>query len=74
MCGHELNKAAGLQIMQIIAACNELGRISNEPYNPPVTFVVAQKRHNTRFFPIDQRTADRSGNVVPGAAACDPRV
>ncbi|CAM8949612.1 unnamed protein product [Rhodiola kirilowii] len=38
-------------------------------YLPPVTFVVVQKRHHTRFFPFDhgnRRMTDRSGNVLPG--------
>lgn len=46
--------------MQIVAACRAL----SEDYTPPLTFVVVQKRHNTRFFPT--RESDRSGNVVPG--------
>lgn len=46
-------------------ACNNL-----EPnYQPPVTFVVVQKRHHTRLFAnnhADERTVDRSGNILPG--------
>ena len=37
---------------------------AGEDYSPPTTFIVAQKRHNTRFFP--GRDADRSGNAPPG--------
>ncbi|GMJ10787.1 ARGONAUTE 5 [Hibiscus trionum] len=37
-----------------------------EGYLPPVTFVVVQKRHHTRFFPTDRNKADRSGNILPG--------
>lgn len=37
-----------------------------EGYLPPVTFVVVQKRHHTRFFPTDPNGVDRSGNVLPG--------
>ena len=35
---------------------------------PPITFVVVQKRHHTRFFPLpqDQQNRDRSGNILPG--------
>lgn len=35
---------------------------------PPITFVVVQKRHNTRLFPTpqDQQNRDRSGNCLPG--------
>jgi eukaryotic translation initiation factor 2C len=46
-------------------ACNSL-----EPnYQPPVTFVVVQKRHHTRLFANnhnDSRSVDRSGNILPG--------
>ncbi|KAJ8424584.1 hypothetical protein Cgig2_028562 [Carnegiea gigantea] len=42
---------------------------SLEPnYQPPVTFVVVQKRHHTRLFANDHRdrnSVDRSGNILP---------
>ncbi|KDP45800.1 hypothetical protein JCGZ_17407 [Jatropha curcas] len=43
---------------------------SLEPnYQPPVTFVVVQKRHHTRLFANnhhDRNAVDRSGNILPG--------
>ncbi|XP_004488421.1 protein argonaute PNH1-like isoform X2 [Cicer arietinum] len=43
---------------------------SLEPsYQPPVTFVVVQKRHHTRLFPNnhdDRNCTDTSGNILPG--------
>ncbi|XP_008812792.1 protein argonaute 1B-like [Phoenix dactylifera] len=43
---------------------------SLEPnYQPPVTFVVVQKRHHTRLFANnhhDHQSVDRSGNILPG--------
>ncbi|EHA8587479.1 hypothetical protein COCNU_scaffold002342G000010 [Cocos nucifera] len=43
---------------------------SLEPnYQPPVTFVVVQKRHHTRLFANnhkDRASADKSGNILPG--------
>ncbi|CAK9164364.1 unnamed protein product [Ilex paraguariensis] len=43
---------------------------SLEPnYQPPVTFVVVQKRHHTRLFAHnhrDRNAVDRSGNILPG--------
>jgi eukaryotic translation initiation factor 2C len=35
-------------------------------YQPPVTFVVVQKRHHTRLFAVDRQQTDRSGNIQPG--------
>ncbi|XP_059627107.1 protein argonaute MEL1-like isoform X2 [Cornus florida] len=40
-----------------------------ENYLPPVTFVVVQKRHLTRLFPVDhsdRNSTDWSGNILPG--------
>ncbi|KAI7727780.1 hypothetical protein M8C21_013164 [Ambrosia artemisiifolia] len=43
---------------------------SLEPnYQPPVTFIVVQKRHHTRLFPSnhnDRKSTDKSGNILPG--------
>ncbi|KAE9445814.1 hypothetical protein C3L33_22296, partial [Rhododendron williamsianum] len=43
---------------------------SLEPnYQPPVTFIVVQKRHHTRLFPNNHRdrsSTDKSGNILPG--------
>ncbi|KAK2965019.1 hypothetical protein RJ639_029529, partial [Escallonia herrerae] len=43
---------------------------SLEPnYQPPVTFVVVQKRHHTRLFAnnhSDRSSIDGSGNILPG--------
>ncbi|KAJ9140921.1 hypothetical protein P3X46_031512 [Hevea brasiliensis] len=43
---------------------------SLEPsYQPPVTFVVVQKRHHTRLFASnhnDRNSTDKSGNILPG--------
>ncbi len=34
---------------EIREACVQIG------YKPGVTYVVVQKRHHTRFFPLDQK-------------------
>ncbi|KAH1246694.1 Protein argonaute PNH1 [Glycine max] len=43
---------------------------SLEPsYQPPVTFVIVQKRHHTRLFANnhdDRNSTDKSGNILPG--------
>ncbi|CAB4493671.1 unnamed protein product [Rhizophagus irregularis] len=56
--------AASIRIQRaaIKAACQAL----DANYKPTITFVVVQKRHHTRFFPIDSRDADRTGNCPPG--------
>eukprot|EP00644_Phytophthora_capsici_P007207 jgi/Phyca11/566737/estExt2_Genewise1.C_PHYCAscaffold_220354 len=40
-------------------------KMLSDGYNPPVTFVVVNKRHHMRAFP-ESRDADSKGNVVPG--------
>ena len=43
-------------------------------YQPPVTFVVVQKRHHTRLFAQnhnDRNSVDRSGNILPGETNWD---
>nr|GMD81722.1 protein argonaute 10-like [Ipomoea batatas] len=49
----------------LLQACASL-----EPnYQPPVTFIVVQKRHHTRLFANnhkDRSSTDKSGNILPG--------
>ncbi|TPX33837.1 hypothetical protein SmJEL517_g03304 [Synchytrium microbalum] len=51
------------EVESIFRACESL-----EPgYRPTLSFIVVQKRHHARFFPIRQEDADeKSGNVAPG--------
>ncbi|CAG8668612.1 21019_t:CDS:2 [Gigaspora margarita] len=49
-------------ISDLSAACRGL----DANYKPKVTFVVVQKRHHARFFPMDRKDADRTGNCMPG--------
>ncbi|RIB10666.1 Piwi domain-containing protein [Gigaspora rosea] len=50
------------EIKAVRAACRGL----DANYKPKVTFVVVQKRHHARFFPMDRKDADRTGNCMPG--------
>ncbi|KAI8099254.1 Piwi domain-containing protein [Halteromyces radiatus] len=58
----QFNQVFKYEIAAIHAACASL----DKTYKPPVTFVVVQKRHHARFFPVEPRDADRSGNCQPG--------
>ncbi|KAK8789888.1 hypothetical protein WA158_006668 [Blastocystis sp. Blastoise] len=35
-------------------------------YRPQLTFLIVQKRHNARFFPLDRNFTSRTGNVPAG--------
>ena len=50
------------EVAAIRAACLTL----DPSYNPTITYLVIQKRHHTRFFPIYQEDMDKSGNILPG--------
>ena len=42
-------KVLSSELLAIKAACREM----EEGYEPPITYLVVQKRHHTRFFPAD---------------------
>ncbi|KAF9207103.1 eukaryotic translation initiation factor 2C, 2 [Haplosporangium sp. Z 27] len=50
------------EIAAIRAACLRL----DANYKPDLTFVVVQKRHHTRFFPMKPGEGDQLGNCNPG--------
>ncbi|KAG0046910.1 hypothetical protein BGZ89_005118 [Linnemannia elongata] len=50
------------EVASLKAACASL----EQGYNPKITFVVVQKRHHTRFFPVHTSHSDRTGNCKPG--------
>lgn len=50
------------EISALRRACEQL----EVGYKPSITFIIVQKRHHTRFFPIGRNDADRSGNVKAG--------
>ncbi|KAG0302454.1 Eukaryotic translation initiation factor 2C [Dissophora globulifera] len=51
-----------LEVQAIRAACARL----ETGYKPLLTFLVVQKRHHTRFFPMKSSEADGHGNCKPG--------
>ncbi|KAF9113516.1 Eukaryotic translation initiation factor 2C [Mortierella sp. AM989] len=50
------------EVESLRAACRAL----DADYNPTITFVVVQKRHHARFFPIRREDGDKVGNCKPG--------
>ncbi|KAG0216514.1 hypothetical protein BGX28_000028 [Mortierella sp. GBA30] len=50
------------ELQALRAACTRL----DANYKPLITFVVVQKRHHARFFPIRREEGDRTGNCMPG--------
>lgn len=53
------------ELSAIRQACLELS--PDGSYKPPVTFIVVQKRHHTRFMPANERDGvGRARNIPPG--------
>ena len=52
------------EITAMQRACVKL----NPNFQPPMTYFVAQKRHNTRLFPKNPKDGIRNGNILPGTA------
>lgn len=50
------------EVAAVRAACESL----EKTYKPTLTFVVVQKRHHARFFPISREDSDKNGNCLPG--------
>ena len=48
-----------------IAAIQRACRNLEKDYEPGITYFVAQKRHNTRFYPTDNNRL-KNGNILPG--------
>ncbi|XP_064115505.1 protein argonaute-3-like isoform X1 [Macrobrachium nipponense] len=59
------------QFLEVLAyelrAMREACTALEEGYEPGITFIVVQKRHHTRFFPVNERDGvGRCKNVPPG--------
>ncbi|KAI5437839.1 argonaute 5, partial [Lathyrus oleraceus] len=69
----EVHWSAEDQLIFFHQACVSI----EDGYLPKVTFVVVQKRHHTRLFPVNPKETDRSGNIMPGTVVdtsiCHPR-
>ncbi|KAF9970775.1 eukaryotic translation initiation factor 2C, 2 [Actinomortierella ambigua] len=58
----EFSEVMEIEVKAIRAACDEL----TKGYRPKITFIIVQKRHHARFFPINRNDGDRSGNCPSG--------
>ncbi|KAI9916307.1 hypothetical protein PsorP6_018160 [Peronosclerospora sorghi] len=58
----QFHMVLNFEVTAIREACQAL----EVGYMSPITFVIVQKRHNTRLFPDSSKDADRSGNVKAG--------
>ncbi|KAJ3021872.1 argonaute 1 [Thoreauomyces humboldtii] len=58
----QISNVLAAESAAIAQACTQLDPL----YAPTLTFVLVQKRHHARFFPIRKEDSDRSGNVLPG--------
>ncbi|KAF8558461.1 Piwi-domain-containing protein [Imleria badia] len=66
----EYVKVAEKEIQDIKAAIDEIWKARNVNMpKPTLTFIVVGKRHHVRFFPQNERDADRSGNCPAGFVA-----
>ena len=52
------------QILESFEKFNTKAR--STPYKPKLTIIICGKRHHARFYPTDERNADRNGNTRPG--------
>nr|QVD39219.1 Argonaute 2 [Schistocerca gregaria] len=58
------------ELTQIRNACRGL----EESYEPPITFLVVQKRHHTRFFPKKREDEDGRNKNVPAGTIVDTSI
>lgn len=60
----QFEQVKNAEVRAIRAACK---RVQSEGYEPKITFVVVQKRHHTRLFPLNSRDSeDKNMNVPAG--------
>ncbi|XP_042242262.1 protein argonaute-1-like [Homarus americanus] len=52
------------EVAAIHAACDEVQEDTN--YNPQITYIVAEKQRQTRFFCKEEDSAGSAGNIAPG--------
>ncbi|CAH1181008.1 unnamed protein product [Phyllotreta striolata] len=58
------------EILAIRAACKKL----QQDYQPSLTFLVVQKRHHTRLFPLNPKDSEDRNNNVPAGTCVDTQI
>ena len=58
------------EVSAIRRACASL----QQGYEPSVTFIVVQKRHHTRFFPLLKEDEDGKNRNVPAGTIVDSKI
>lgn len=66
----QFNEVLNNEFSAIRRACTAL----NEDYKPKITFLVVQKRHHTRFFPVDPRDSEDRNCNVPAGTCVDTEI
>lgn len=56
----QFQEVSQIELCAMRKACKAVG------CQAKITFIVVQKRHHTRFFPIKRTPGDKNNNVVPG--------
>ncbi|KAF6204633.1 hypothetical protein GE061_018793 [Apolygus lucorum] len=66
----QFKKVLDIELQAIRRACKGVG----DDYEPPITFLVVQKRHHTRFFPTNPKDADGRNQNVPAGTIVDTEI
>lgn len=57
---------SGVVKKEVIALKKAFEKLYEQGKTPQLTFIVAQKKHHTRFVPVNRNDADQKGNCRPG--------
>lgn len=67
----EIQKVMSMEVTAIRRACTSLG----DDYKPQITFLVVQKRHHTRFFPVNPNDCyDTKNYNLPAGTVIDQTI
>ncbi|XP_060537315.1 protein argonaute-2-like isoform X2 [Cylas formicarius] len=64
----QFEQVQNAEIRAIRSACK---KVQQQDYEPKITFVVVQKRHHTRLFPLDPRDSEDKNTNVPAGTCVD---